>query len=65
MASCRGSRGAKKRLLRTVLYEIMIDSMAEPSEYLLRLHWYGGVHTELRVARHAPASTAMPQITMS
>jgi hypothetical protein len=44
----------KKRILRTVLHEIMIDSTAEPSEYLLRLHWHGGVHTELRVARNTP-----------
>jgi hypothetical protein len=36
----------KKRLLRTVLSEIMIDSTPEPAEYLLRLHWHGGVHTE-------------------
>ena len=43
----------KKRILRTVLHEIMIDSTAEPSEYLLRLHWQGGVHTEIRVARNA------------
>jgi DNA invertase Pin-like site-specific DNA recombinase len=44
----------KKRILRTVLHEIMIDSTAAPSEYLLRLHWHGGVHTEIRVARNAP-----------
>jgi len=44
----------KKRILRTVLYESMIDKTSEPSAYLLRLHWQGGGHTELRVARHAP-----------
>jgi hypothetical protein len=31
-----------------------MDSTPESSEPLLRLHGQGGVHTELRVARHAP-----------
>jgi hypothetical protein len=44
----------KKRRLRTVLHEMMIDSTAAPSDYLLRLHWHGGVHTAIRVARHVP-----------
>lgn len=43
----------KKRILRTVLQEIIIDTRAEPPEHLLYLHWHGGVHTELRVARNA------------
>lgn len=42
----------KKRILRTLLHEIIIDRGAEPPEYLLHLHWQGGVHTELRVARN-------------
>jgi len=41
-----------KRLLRTVLHEIMIHTTQEPPEHLLPLHWQGGVHTEWRVARH-------------
>jgi DNA invertase Pin-like site-specific DNA recombinase len=44
----------KKRILRTVLHEIIIDRAAEPPEYLLHLHWQGGVHTELRVAHNRP-----------
>jgi hypothetical protein len=44
----------KKRILRTVLHEIIIARTAEPPEYLLHLHWQGGVHTELRVARTKP-----------
>ena len=44
----------KKRILRTVLHEIGIDSPPESSEHRLRLHWQGGVHTELRVARNGP-----------
>jgi DNA invertase Pin-like site-specific DNA recombinase len=42
----------KKRILRTVLEEIVLDVLEEPSELLLRLHWAGGVHTELRVRRN-------------
>jgi hypothetical protein len=42
----------KKRILRTVLYEIIINTTQEPPEHLLHLHWQGGVHTELRVARN-------------
>lgn len=41
----------KKRILRTVLHEIVITRRAEPPEYRLNLHWHGGVHTELQVAR--------------
>ena len=44
----------KKRILRTVLYEIIMAHTAEPPEYLLHLHWQGGVHPELRVARTKP-----------
>lgn len=42
----------KKRILRTVLEEIVIDRLAEPAQEVLHLHWKGGVHTELRVARN-------------
>jgi hypothetical protein len=42
----------KKRMLRTVLHEMIIDTTPEPPEHVLYLHWQGGVHTELRVARH-------------
>jgi len=45
------SAARKKRMLRTVLHEISIDTRPEPPEHLLQLHWHGGVHTELRVAR--------------
>jgi Helix-turn-helix domain len=46
------SEALKKRILRTVLQEILIDTLPEPPEHLLQLHWHGGVHTELRVARN-------------
>ena len=42
----------KKRILRTVLVEIIIGPDEESSTHRIRLHWAGGVHTELRVARN-------------
>jgi hypothetical protein len=44
----------KKRILRTVLAEIMIGDDASRTNHLLVLHWKGGVHTELSVVRNAP-----------
>jgi hypothetical protein len=45
------SEALKKRILRTVLHEIIIHTTQEPPEHVLHLHWHGGVHTEVRVAR--------------
>lgn len=42
----------KKRIVRTVLQEIVINSSDEPPRHELRLHWQGGVHTELCVRRN-------------
>ena len=42
----------KKRILRTVLEEIVVNNIDEPQQHVLHLHWKGGVHTELRVARN-------------
>jgi DNA invertase Pin-like site-specific DNA recombinase len=42
----------KKRILRTVIEEIVVKSIEEPAEHHLQIHWAGGVHTELRVARN-------------
>ncbi len=42
----------KKRILRTVLREVMIDTTEEPPRNELRLHWQGGVHTTLTVPRN-------------
>jgi len=44
----------KKRILRTVLDEIVIGDDEERKNHLLTLHWKGGVHTELSVVRNAP-----------
>jgi DNA invertase Pin-like site-specific DNA recombinase len=42
----------KKRILRTVLHEIVVTDTTDKSSHILRLHWQGGVHTELRVPRN-------------
>ena len=55
----------KKRLVRTVLQESIIDTPQEPPEHRLTLHWQGGVHTELRVPRHRvgqPRSVTAPEV---
>ena len=41
-----------KRMLRTVLHAMMMNTTPEPPEHIFHLHWHGGVHTEWRVARH-------------
>ena len=41
-----------KLIVRTVLHEIVIEDDAQRHEHLVYLHWQGGVHTELRVARN-------------
>ena len=42
------SNELKKRILRTVLHELVIDNDDEQRRHVLQLHWKGGVHTELR-----------------
>jgi DNA invertase Pin-like site-specific DNA recombinase len=41
----------KKRLVRTVLREVVVDLDASAGEIIVVMHWQGGVHTELRLAR--------------
>jgi DNA invertase Pin-like site-specific DNA recombinase len=41
----------KKRVLRTVLDDIVVTTTADAPQHLLHVHWKGGVHTELRVPR--------------
>jgi DNA invertase Pin-like site-specific DNA recombinase len=42
----------KKRVVRTVLKEIVINVNDDPPRTDLRLHWHGGVHTTLSVTRN-------------
>ena len=41
----------KKRLVRTLIHEVIVDVDAEAGEVILIIHWKGGVHTELRLPR--------------
>jgi DNA invertase Pin-like site-specific DNA recombinase len=42
----------KKRILRTVLQEIIADTTDDPPTVHLKLHWAGGSHTELTVRKN-------------
>ena len=41
----------KKRIVRTLIHEVVVDVDADAGELILVLHWKGGVHTELRLPR--------------
>jgi hypothetical protein len=41
----------KKRIVRSLIHEIVVDVDAAASEVVLVIHWIGGVHTEVRVPR--------------
>jgi DNA invertase Pin-like site-specific DNA recombinase len=41
----------KKRIVRTLIYEVIADIEPQAGEIILVLHWVGGVHTELRLRR--------------
>jgi hypothetical protein len=48
------SAALKKRILRTVIEEIVADIADTPPRVVLAIHWAGGVHTRLEVAKNAP-----------
>ncbi|MEF2557551.1 zinc ribbon domain-containing protein [Aurantimonas sp. C2-5-R2] len=41
----------KKRIVRTVIEEVIADIDEDPAEIVLTVHWSGGVHTELRLPK--------------
>lgn len=41
----------KKRIVRTLIQEVIADIDDEASEIVLLIHWAGGVHTELRLPK--------------
>lgn len=47
----------KKRILRTLIEEVIADVDVQASEVLLVMHWKGGAHTELRVPRRRSGQT--------
>jgi len=44
----------KKRLLRALIREIVVDIDEQTSEIVLLIHWKGGAHTPLRLPRRRP-----------
>jgi hypothetical protein len=42
----------KKRILRTVIHEIIVDVNHVSGQIEMRIHWAGGVHTTLRVRKY-------------
>jgi hypothetical protein len=41
----------KKRIVRTVIQEVIADIDQETAEIVLIMHWMGGVHSEIRLPR--------------
>ena len=41
----------KKRIVRTVIHEVIADIDPEAAEIVLLVHWVGGVHSEIRLPR--------------
>ena len=41
----------KKRIVRTLIHEVVVDVDSSAGEVILVIHWKGGVHTELRLPR--------------
>ena len=41
----------KKRIVRTVIHEVVADIDDRAAEIILLIHWVGGAHTELRLPR--------------
>jgi DNA invertase Pin-like site-specific DNA recombinase len=56
----------KKRIVRTLIKEVLADIDVEASEVVITVHWQGGLHTELRLPRRrrgqSRAQTARPII---
>lgn len=44
----------KKRVLRTVINEIIVDINHDSGHVEMKIHWAGGVHTPLRVRKNQP-----------
>jgi hypothetical protein len=53
----------KKRIVRTVIHEVIADIDHEAAEIVLVVHWVGGVHSEIRLPRRDVASATAPQPT--
>jgi DNA invertase Pin-like site-specific DNA recombinase len=53
----------KKRIVRTLIEEVLVDVDSSQGELLLTIHWKGGIHTELRLPRRrrGQSSTQTPR----
>jgi hypothetical protein len=47
----------KKRIVRTLIQEVVADIDDAAGEVVLTIHWMGGAHTELRVERRRPGQS--------
>ncbi len=47
----------KKRILRTLIEEVIADVDGAASEVCIVVHWRGGVHTEVRLRRRRPGQS--------
>ena len=55
----KSSASLKKRVLRTVIEEVVIRDDQERRNHLLAVHWKGGVHSEIQVPRNPTGKKAM------
>ena len=51
----------KKRIVRTVIQEVIADIDQEAAEIVLVVHWIGGVHSEIRLPGGGAVSATAPQ----
>lgn len=53
----------KKRIVRTLIEEVLVDVNSSQGELLLTIHWKGGVHSQLRLPRRrrGQCSTQTPR----
>ena len=51
----------KKRIVRTVIHEVIADIDTDAAEIVLLVHWVGGVHTEIRLPRGGAGNAPAPR----
>lgn len=54
----QGDVRLRKRMVRTLIQDVIADIDTEASEVVLTVHWKGGTHTELRVPRRRRGNAA-------
>jgi hypothetical protein len=51
----------KKRIVRTLIEEVVVDIDADRSDVAFVIHWKGGIHSELRVPRRRRGQAGPPR----